>query len=730
MFKKLCVVLFFTLNCSCYAQNGLDSLLNALNSASESRKKANLLNAIAWEYYKNNFDRTKQYSLEALQLSRKLNYKTGIGEAYRICGLAYTVKGNFDSASVNLLAAKDLFMSLKDELKIAMVSNSLGVLYYNNSRYKTALEHFLECLRCYELLGDKRKVAQAYNDIGNVHYQMGNYGLSEEQYQNAYRLLLQYPDQALLSLTFNHLGSIYYTQGDYNKSLDFHQQALAIRKKIGKKQDLSITFNNLGDVYEALQNHPLALQNQTQALTLAEEVGNDYSRVYTLIKISNIHCETSAFEKARLALDQALNILEDKAFEHLRMDAYFHMYRLHKKMGNSDKALASHEQYLEQMEKIFDQEKSEQIVELQTKYETEKKEAENALLRQNEEFYKTRIRDQMITNIIICIALILAIALIIVLRKSNKKNKLINQQLEEKTVELTKANEALTAQKSVAEQANQELTDAMQKLKVAQAHLVQSEKMASLGQLTAGVAHEINNPVNFIYTGINGLEKNLRRFLEIAEAYEKIDFNENLNVQLLNIRQTKDKMDYCDIKEDIMDLIPAIVEGAERTAQIVKSLQTFSRNSNEEYVNEDVHQGLDSTLLLLSNKIRNKIQVIKQYNAQSGIIRCLPGQLNQVFMNVITNATQAVDQGKGKIIIETTSGEDTLTITIKDNGMGIPEAIRDRIFEPFFTTKPVGQGTGLGLAISYGIVKNHGGKIDIESEEGQGTKVMINLPKN
>ena len=729
MFRKLYIGLLFTISLSGHAQNRLDSLLSALNGFSEGRKRADLLNEIAWEYYKNNFDRTKKYSLEALRLSRKLSYEAGIGEAYRICGLAYTVTGNFDSAAVNLLAAKDIFMSLKDELRIAMVSNSLGVLYYNNSQYKTSLEHFLECLRCYDLLDNKRQVAQAYNDIGNVHYQLGNYGLAEEQYQNAYNLLQEHPDEELIGLTLNHLGSIYYTQSDFKKSLDFHQRALAIRQEVGKKQDLAITFNNLGDVYEALQDYPRALQNQQEALTLAEEVGNDYSRTYTLIKISNIHCETNTFQQARSALNEALEILEDKEFEHLRMDAYYHMYRLHKKMGNSEAALASHEQYMEQREKIFDKEKNEQIVELQTKYETEKKETENVLLRQNEEFYKTRIRDQMITNIIICIALILAIALIIVLRRSNKKNKQINQQLEEKTVELTKANEALTVQKSVAEQANKELTDAMQKLKVAQAHLVQSEKMASLGQLTAGVAHEINNPVNFIYTGINGLEKNLKRFLEITEAYEKIDLHKNLNVQLLDIQQKKDKIDYQDIKEDIKDLIPAIMEGAERTAQIVKSLQTFSWNSNEEYVNEDVHKGLDSTLLLLSNKIKNKIEVEKKYNAQSGVIRCLPGQLNQVFMNVITNAIQAVDQESGKIVIETSSDEDTLTIIIADNGTGIPDAIRDRLFEPFFTTKPVGQGTGLGLAISYGIIKNHSGKIDIESEQDKGTKVILTLPK-
>ena len=269
---------------------------------------------------------------------------------------------------------------------------------------------------------------------------------------------------------------------------------------------------------------------------------------------------------------------------------------------------------------------------------------------------------------------------------------------------------------------------AREKLKQAQAQLIQSDKMASLGQLTAGIAHEINNPVNFIATGINGLDKNLREFLEISRLYEKLDTENNIKTQLLEISRKKESVDYQEIKRDLDDMIEAIREGADRAAKIVGSLQTFAYNSDAEFVNEDVHKGLESTLLLLSNKLKSGIRVEKHYNATQPTISCLPGQLNQVFMNIITNAIQAAEHEESpEIIIRTESVGERIVIRITDNGKGIPPDLKQKIFEPFYTTKPVGQGTGLGLAISYTIIKKHNGKIEVESRPGK-TTFILSLP--
>lgn len=272
---------------------------------------------------------------------------------------------------------------------------------------------------------------------------------------------------------------------------------------------------------------------------------------------------------------------------------------------------------------------------------------------------------------------------------------------------------------------------AQEKLQKARSQLIQADKMASLGQLTAGVAHEINNPVNFIFNGINGLDKNLQRFLEIISEYEQLNGEQDLKRQLLAILEKKEALDYEDLKKDIKEMIPTIKEGAERTAQIVKSLQTFVWSADVDSVHEDIHKGLESTLLLLSNQLKNNISVKKDFKASDPVVQCLPGQLNQVFMNVVINAIQELKaMENGIITIETESDEKHVGVSISDNGKGIPPASREKIFEPFYTTKPVGQGTGLGLSISYNIVKEHGGQISVESQTGKGTKFMIKVPKN
>jgi PAS domain S-box-containing protein len=269
---------------------------------------------------------------------------------------------------------------------------------------------------------------------------------------------------------------------------------------------------------------------------------------------------------------------------------------------------------------------------------------------------------------------------------------------------------------------------ARKELKSAQTQLIQSEKMASLGQLTAGVAHEINNPVNFISSGINGLDKNLKKFIEINEEYDKLPNGQEVKAELNRIEKLKLNYDYEGIKQDILDMIETIRVGAVRASKIVSSLQTFSHHSETNFVNEDIHKGIESTLLLLSNRLGNHIRVNKKFNATNSSIACYPDELNQVFMNIMMNAIQAVEKVENPVItISTLSNEQVVAIKFTDNGHGISKKLKEKIFEPFYTTKPVGEGTGLGLAISYSIIEKHKGKIDLASRKGE-TTFTITLP--
>jgi signal transduction histidine kinase len=287
-------------------------------------------------------------------------------------------------------------------------------------------------------------------------------------------------------------------------------------------------------------------------------------------------------------------------------------------------------------------------------------------------------------------------------------------------------------QKRVIEKINHELNrqkDELQKtlenLKLTQSQLVQSEKMASLGQLVAGIAHEINNPVNFISAGVDSLSTNLEEIRQVLDIYHKIT-SANVSEKLKEIEEIKDKVEYKEAIRETNKLIESIKNGTKRTTEIIRGLRTFSRLDEDILKVADLHEGLDSTLILLHNKYKNRIEIIKNYG-DIPLIECYPGQLNQVFMNILSNAIDAIDD-KGTITINTSISNRTIQVSIKDTGQGIPEKIREKIFDPFFTTKGVGKGTGLGLSISQSIIEKHKGSINVKSEDGNGTEFIVILP--
>lgn len=274
---------------------------------------------------------------------------------------------------------------------------------------------------------------------------------------------------------------------------------------------------------------------------------------------------------------------------------------------------------------------------------------------------------------------------------------------------------------------NQELQTAYSELKQAHSHLLQQEKMASIGQLAAGVAHEINNPVGFISSNLSSLQKYGSRLAEYIAL--EADLVSQSGSQELADRQAegkkKYKVDY--ILTDIDDLVRESLDGCERVSKIVQNLKSFSRVDQATRQTVDIHECLDSTINIVWNELKYKAKIIKEYQAATPIT-CFPQQLNQVFMNLLVNAAHAIDK-EGLITIKTWQDETFLSIAISDNGSGIAPENVSRIFEPFFTTKEVGKGTGLGLSIVYEIVsKNHHGDILVDSKLGQGTTFTVKIP--
>jgi two-component system NtrC family sensor kinase len=267
----------------------------------------------------------------------------------------------------------------------------------------------------------------------------------------------------------------------------------------------------------------------------------------------------------------------------------------------------------------------------------------------------------------------------------------------------------------------------IRKLAETQGQLLQSEKLAAIGQLAAGVAHEINNPMGFIRSNLATLKDYADSLLKLVAAYESADPLLQEHAQVRDqIAQAKRDADLAFLTDDMRTLIAESMDGADRVRQIVQDLRNFSRVDAAEWQQFDVHQGLESTINMVLNEIRYKTELIRDYGSLP-LIDCIPSRLNQVFMNLLVNAAQAIAD-HGKITISTRCRDGEVEIAIADTGQGIPADILPKVFDPFFTTKPVGKGTGLGLAVSYGIIRNHGGQIDVASQPGVGTTFTIRLP--
>ncbi len=270
-------------------------------------------------------------------------------------------------------------------------------------------------------------------------------------------------------------------------------------------------------------------------------------------------------------------------------------------------------------------------------------------------------------------------------------------------------------------------------LQLTQKQLVESEKLASLGQMTAGIAHEINNPVNFVRSNVQPLKRDVDELLEIINEFKNPIDPKDLPTKWEFLLKRYQELDIDYLQKEIHQLLNGIDEGSKRTADIVRSLRVFSRMDRDVLVLADVNECISSTLMVMKNITSKEATVITELETHLPQIMCFPGKLNQVLMNLISNAVHATKMdnrsiGDRLVTVKTSAHENKIQIVVKDNGSGMKDEVRKKIFDPFFTTKQVGEGTGLGLSIVLGIVHEHGGEINVESEWGVGTSFIITLP--
>ena len=698
--NKTFVLLLILLTVQLYSQDRQDSMMSLIESAPDTAK-VRMLSELCWEYRFTNPPEALGYGLRALSLVRQLE---------------------------------------NHELEPTL-NNYLGVIQRNVGDNAKALEYFYNARRIAEEQHDETNLGYALNNIGDIYNIESKYKQALEVEQEALQIFEELGDSAGVSYVCHQIALVLSNTYDYANSLQYHRRAMKIRESQGNIAGVGYSLISIGETYLKMDKFPECYASLDSSISLFSQLGDYFGLSLAMHDKGLYYAAKGETENAIKYFNEALRIGQENDLPIRVRNAAGELSDLYAEQGDFKGAYQMYILYKQTYDSLYQEENLVRITQLVMQHEFEQRElVQLAQIERQKQF-----RNYLILSfglVLILVAVILNRYFI--KRKANinlqAKNKEIEAQreklvrlsesLREKNDELSQQNEEILVQKdhlvllnNELENQKSELNNTLKDLTQAQTKLVQSEKMASLGQLTAGVAHELNNPLNFISSSIAPLQRNMLDLLKLLNRYESLLDENNLTGATSGIKEEMD-VDY--VIQETSNLLKGIKEGAFRSEHIVKDLRTFSRMDENEFKGVNIHEGIDSTLLLLHHKMNNRITVHKKYGDLPPV-ECLPGKLNQVFMNIISNSILAI-KDKGDIYIETSVKDNQARIAIRDTGSGMSAETMEHIFEPFFSTRAVGKGTGLGLSISFSIVQEHHGTIEVSSEPGKGSEFVIMIP--
>ena len=634
--------------------------------------------------------RNYEPAIEYINLS--LDFSTQIGDSMSISGAALMLGnlhnnlGNYDLAIDYYERAAAIRRVRGEEEALARIISNTGVAYRRKGSYDKALEYYFEALGFFENQNNIPRIAASLTNLGVLSFFLGEYDDAIDYHSRALEMNESLNRREGIAGSLSNLGVAYNQAGRFEEALDHHRRSLALEQELGDKGGIANGISNIGIVYYSLGNYEQALDHHRQSLELKREIGNPESIINSLHNLVDVYVElddeTQAFLNAQEALDISIGIENT----HMIKDSHEKLAALYESSGMYAEALESFKNYKIAEDSLFNTDTQSVISELQTRYRTKEQE-QTILLLQKEQAIQRLWLGALLGGVI----LFGAIAFLGYTGYRTKKK-------------------ALT-----------ELDKTYTQLKNTQAQLIQQEKLASLGQITAGIAHEIKNPLNFV--------TNFSRINE--ELIEEIESKPDMRIE--------------EVKE-VVDVLKAnqrrILLHGERADKIVGSMMQHAHNSSggkevvdaneltKEYV-KIAHFGMQSQNPAFD------IDLHEGYDEEAGEISLVPQEIGQVIINLYRNAYDAVqehashmvDSYQPRIAISTKRTPDSVIIQVSDNGPGIPPDLEPRIFVPFFTTKETGKGTGLGLSLSYDIVtQGHGGQLKLVSEEGMGATFTIELP--
>ena len=720
------------------AQNNKADSLSNLLTKSKDTARVNLLNELTKAYWYYQLDKATEYNTKALFLADSLSFQKGIAEANRCRGVILSFRRD-STGMIYLTKALMLFTQLDNNRGIAATLNNQGAFYLRQKQYSKALDVLFQSLKLFNELQDKEAIGAVTNQIGYIYNSQFDYSAALEFYLKALTIRREIADVPGTAFTLNRVGDMYFKLNQLPQALDYYQQSFKMVQTIGRNQNvidaaLSIgdvyrkqgnynealnyfkisleaernffgkdsvatSYNRIGQIYMALKKYPLSLLNFEKALAISNKKSMN-EKAITLHYISQVYFAQYNYPKALENCFSSLSIAKQNKFHETIKDVCLTLSQIYAAIKDYQKAYNYHLQYTLAKDSVLKEDLNQRLAALQQSFELKNKQTQIDLLNRDKQLQESEISRQKQQRYAFIFGLIIFIILLMVLVRSNRHKQ--------------KSNTSLREQK-------EEIQNTLSQLKSTQSQLIQSEKMASLGELTAGIAHEIQNPLNFVN---NFSEVNKELLVEMKDELKKGNMEE-VNSLADNVIDNEDK----------------IIFHGKRADAIVKGMLQHSRNGNGLKEPIDINALADEYLRLAYHGLRAKdnsfnAAMVTDYDESVGKINVLPQDIGRVVLNLITNAFYAVTEKKKQnlsgyepsIKVSTKRNHGNILICVEDNGNGIPDKVVSKIFQPFFTTKPTGQGTGLGLSLSYDIVKAHGGELNVETKEGEGSTFIIQLP--
>lgn len=641
-----------------------------------------------------------------IQLCQKAKYKKGESEALKIYGNALQNKGDFAASIEYYKKSLAIAQSMPDDRLIPGILNNIGLVYFNLGNYEEALGNFYEAIKGAEETGNLNVEGAALNNIAMIYFEQGKLEEAKSKYQEMLVIYQKIGNQGRMILAYNNMGDVELKQNKPLEALEHlkigHTSALALQSP----EFIEMTARTLADIYVALDSNDKAENLYRQSIAIAKEKGYGVPYSHSLVGLAELYYVNGNYQEALLYANEGLDQANKMKQAMQQRNAHELLAKIQEKEGDFGEALANFKLFKQYNDSINNARGQRLAATLEAEYEFSKKTLE---------FEKASLRQWWLVFSAFIGLFTFLIILFIVYRNRNKLNKAF-LILKEKNVEI--------------ESKNEKLENALDQLRSTQLQLIQSEKMASLGELTAGIAHEIQNPLNFV-----------NNFSEVSA-----ELMQELKVERLKVEGKRSEKVEEEIIGDVIQNLEKIHQHGLRADSIVKGMLEHSRSGKGEKILTDINS-LASECLRLSYhgflaKDKNfKVDFRTEFDPGLPKINVVPQDLSRVFINIINNAFQAFatshsPERGGNIptvrikttVVKSPSGDLGVEIRVSDNGPGIPDAIKDKIFQPFFTTKPPGQGTGLGLSLSYDIVKAHGGTLELDSIFGEYTRFIITIP--